>query len=90
MEASIGNELKRRLAILSLSPGVPKYPLLPSVIWRGLLPVLEAITETHSVEGLGDLDFKTSTSGELKSDVGLIQERVQNSKGVGSTWFLEC
>jgi hypothetical protein len=30
------------------------------------------------VEGLGNLDLETFTSGELKSDVGVIQESVQD------------
>lgn len=30
------------------------------------------------VEGLGNLDLETFTSGELKSDVGIIQESVQD------------
>lgn len=29
------------------------------------------------VEGLGNLDLETFTSGELKSDMGIIQESVQ-------------
>ena len=35
-----------------------------------------------SVEGLGDLDLETFTSGELKSDVGVIQECVQDYTGM--------
>ena len=31
-----------------------------------------------SVDGLGDFDFETFTSRELKSDVGVIQESVQD------------
>jgi len=32
------------------------------------------------VEGLGNLDLETFASGELKSDVGIIQESVQDLK----------
>jgi len=35
-----------------------------------------------SVEGLGDLDLETFTSGELKSDVGVVQECVQDCMSV--------
>jgi len=33
-----------------------------------------------SVEGLGNLDLETFTSGELKRDVGVIQESVQDCR----------
>ena len=35
-----------------------------------------------SVEGLGDLDLETFTSRELKSNVGVVQERVQDCMGM--------
>ena len=35
-----------------------------------------------SMDGLGNLDLETFTSGELKSDVGVIQECVQDYTGM--------
>ena len=35
-----------------------------------------------SVEGFGNLDLETFTSGKLKSNVGVIQKRVQDCTGV--------
>ena len=41
------------------------------------------------MDGLGNIGFETFTGGELKSNVGIIQESVQDWIALRSVWLLK-